>query len=184
MAGRTQQIVAREPNDRTSHRQLACISVACGRVNFTVGRAYLPNVKRKDAKQIIRDSGRRPRMAKLGFAMFFVGILLLLTTDWLGNHQTYLGGVPATDLALFLGSGVLVVGWIMAALSLRCPICDSGVGKNGICRGCGRNRLERHFHIEDLKQRGVSQQYRRFNSPGTPNKSLDRSHGKRLSHHA
>ena len=34
--GATQQIVAREPNQRASHRQLACIAVSCGRVNSDV----------------------------------------------------------------------------------------------------------------------------------------------------
>jgi hypothetical protein len=45
----TQQIVAREPNKRASRRQLACIIVACGRVNSAVRRysclpmIHLPN---------------------------------------------------------------------------------------------------------------------------------------------
>jgi len=139
-----------------------------------LGVLTFSNVKQKDTTQIIRDSVRRPRMTRIGLAMFFVGMLLLFTVNWLGKHQDYLAGIPATDVALFLGIGVLTVGWIIAALGMGCPICDCGVGKNGICRGCGRNRLERYFHIGDLKQRGASEQYRRFNPPGTPNKIVGR----------
>src|ERR1041384_3180101 len=36
--GAPQQIVAREPDRRASHRELACFAVACGRVSSTVRR--------------------------------------------------------------------------------------------------------------------------------------------------
>jgi hypothetical protein len=128
-------------------------------------------VKLKDTKQIIRDSERRPKLKRVGIAMFVIGFLLLFTVAWLAQHPFYLGGIPVTDIVLFLGAGVLVTGWTIGLLGMRCPICDSGGSKKGICLGCGRNSLETHFHVEDLKQRSASEQYLRFNPATPPNKS-------------
>lgn len=139
-------------------------------------------VKLKDTKQIIRDSERRPKLSKLGMVMFIIGMLLLFMVTWLANHSVYVGGTPVTDMVLFLGGGVLAIGWILLLFGGGCPICDSGLNKKGICSGCGRNPLERHFHIEDLKQRGASEQYRRFNPPGDTQQIVEPERRKPVSH--
>jgi hypothetical protein len=94
---------------------------------------------------------------KVGAALFIAGFVLLAITSWLLKHPGSLFGLVGrgnfNDLALFVSAGILFGGWVVGLLGLRCPICDSGWGKSGICRGCGRNALERYLYIDDLKKK-------------------------------
>jgi len=117
-------------------------------------------VKMKPDARIIADSVRRPRLAKIGSAMFIGGFVLLLITSWLLKRPDSLFGLVGqgnfNDLALLVSTVVLFSGWVVALLGLRCPICDSGWGKSGICRGCGRNTLERYLYINDLRKKHLA----------------------------
>ena len=105
------------PSYGASQRGLRYIKVACGRVNSAVRHAHPSNVKRKDPKQIIRDSVRRPRLRRIGGAMFFGGWLPLLTIKWFEGHQVYFGSVPATDMVLLIGGGITFLGWAIGCLT-------------------------------------------------------------------
>jgi hypothetical protein len=114
----------------------------------------------KPNSRIIADSVQRPRLVKIGGAMFFGGLILLLIISALLKRPGSLFGLVGrgnfNDLALFVGAGVLFSGWVVAALGLSCPVCDSSWGKNGICRGCGRNGLERYLYIDNLKKKDLA----------------------------
>ena len=92
--------------------------------------------------------------------MFFGGLVLLVTVSELLKRSGSLFGLVGqrnfNDMALLVSAGVLFSGWVVGLLGLRCPICDSGWGKNGICRGCGFNTLERYLYVDNLKKKALA----------------------------
>jgi hypothetical protein len=48
----------------------------------------------------------------------------------------------------------VLAGFIMAAASEKCPICDSVIYKSGACK-CQRSRAARSAYIDDLKWRAA-----------------------------
>jgi hypothetical protein len=101
-------------------------------------------VSKKPAEQIIRDDVKRKRLKRVGVGLFLLSVLLLFGITQLYPH----GGAPEGAFALGLG-GVLA-GFVMAAASLKCPICDLAIYKSGACE-CQPSRAARSAYIDNLK---------------------------------
>ena len=95
--------------------------------------------------QIIRDDVRRKRRRRFGLGLFFFGILLML-----GITEFHRGGGEVAGVIGLASLGVSLAGSIMAAVSSKCPICDSPIYKSGACK-CQPSRAARSAHLDDLK---------------------------------
>ena len=104
--------------------------------------------RKKPAEQIIREDVRRKRLWRVGLGLFFLSVLLLFGITQLYPH----GGAP--DWVFALGLGGVLVGFVMAAASLKCPICDHAIYKSGACE-CQPSRAARAAYLDDLKWRAA-----------------------------
>ena len=104
--------------------------------------------REKPAEQIIRDDVRRKRLWRVGSGLFLFSGLLLLAITQLDLR----GAAPVGCIGL--GLCVALVGFVMAAASQKCPICDSPIYKSGACK-CQPSRAARSAYIDDLKWRAA-----------------------------
>jgi hypothetical protein len=101
---------------------------------------------RKSAGQIIGDDVRRKKLRRVGLGLFCFGILLMLGVTKLNRGWgEFAGVIGLTSL------GVAGAGCVMAAVSLKCPICDSPIYKSGACK-CQPSSAARAAHIDKLKR--------------------------------
>lgn len=84
---------------------------------------------RKSAEQIIRDDVKRKRLRRVGLFFFFFFGLLPVFVITLNRVEGEIAGVMG-----LVGLGVSLAGVIMVPISMKCPICDSGIYRSGACR--------------------------------------------------
>jgi hypothetical protein len=98
----------------------------------------------KSDEQIVRDDARRQRLSHIGFGTGFATMLLFIISVRLG--------IRISSVTFYAFIGVFISGVLVAAYSSRCPICDSGINRDGSCM-CRRNKMERSLYLYVLKRK-------------------------------
>src|SRR6188474_3414652 len=132
-----QQIVAREPSKRASHRQLASIAVACGRVNSNV--------------RFLSRFGRCTMNRLLGSGLMLIGLCSSVVPSFAQKPPTPKPLAERVDLAthVFVGKAKIVRACELVDGSLREVVPEPAYTGPGVVLELEVNVEEQIFPVTD-----------------------------------